>query len=340
MWDKDMSFVSDRSHRLFELSESRHDPLFPEWQLCRYLPFGDYDYISGLTMYCQGHGITGIVAHGGLRQQIGLSSECPIHLSLQPKERIISVWIRVLLGIQSEFQPCILVTTNYSRSTIFGPYLEPALEQQLRYEWISLSGGSTSEITGIFYDFLPLFKSNRITNVGVTQQLKTIHNSETTSSPKVPLAYSRPRFYHCSTDAYFTVGSLRSIRKLKTRRVGPRITGMSISHYDGSIDILGMGDYSSNSSISEIYDEKRGPFMSITFVYCGLVRESYVKGIFISTDSAETSSFLQSPSREGPSCLIRNTVLMWRGGFHGFVMKSSLGKGCIEILTFPHINIR
>lgn len=95
----------------------------------------------------------------------------------------------------------------------------------------------------------------------------------------------RPTFYHWGTDAHFTVGSFRNVRKLQTRRTGPRLTGMSISHYDGSVDILGQWDYSRDSSISEIYDESDGNFTSITFIYCGSMRQSYVTGIFINTNS-------------------------------------------------------
>jgi hypothetical protein len=85
-------------------------------------------------------------------------------------------------------------------------------------------------------------KSNTIISVGITQRERQILNSEAVDPPRVPFANDQPTFDHRNANVYFTVGSLRSIRKSETRRVGPRLTGMSIIYYDGTIDILGHVD--------------------------------------------------------------------------------------------------
>jgi hypothetical protein len=96
MWDRDLYLPSTTSYQILELTHRRPQIRnFPGWRLCKYLPLtNDRSYIMGLTMYCDGHSVTGIVAHGESSRLIGYRQGCPIHLYLQKNERIISVWVR------------------------------------------------------------------------------------------------------------------------------------------------------------------------------------------------------------------------------------------------------
>lgn len=86
---------------------------FPGWRLCKYLPFVDETgFISGLTMYLNGHGVTGVVTHGQAQRQIGQCQGCSIHLFLQQNERIVSVWLRMpAKHVSFENEPSVLVCT-------------------------------------------------------------------------------------------------------------------------------------------------------------------------------------------------------------------------------------
>jgi hypothetical protein len=97
MWDKDLCFTSTQSHHILETISTHHQIRnFPEWRLCKYLPFlDDGGYISGLTMYCHGHSITGMAAYGRSWRLVGSCQGCPIHFCLQQNERIVSVWLRM-----------------------------------------------------------------------------------------------------------------------------------------------------------------------------------------------------------------------------------------------------
>ena len=113
MWDKELHFAGGQSHYILEtVSERRQVQNYPGWRLCKYLPFlDDGGYISGLTMYCNGHGITGMIAHGQSKTLIGQCEGCPIHIYLQPNERIVSVWLRMPAGhVSLENEPNILVS--------------------------------------------------------------------------------------------------------------------------------------------------------------------------------------------------------------------------------------
>ena len=115
LWDKkDMCPPGTVSYRILDTTSvymQIHN--FSGWRLCRYLPFtSGLRYISGLTMYCRGHGITGIIAHGQSSYLIGHRQGCAVHLHLQPHERITSVWLRVPApnyGIEED--PTLLVSS-------------------------------------------------------------------------------------------------------------------------------------------------------------------------------------------------------------------------------------
>ena len=113
MWDKHFEFIISRSHYILDTVAPISQIMnYPGWRLCKYLPLVDDNGvgISGLTMYCNGHGVTGIVAHGQNETQIGRRQGCPIHFILQPDERVISIWLRVPANyVPVENEPCILV---------------------------------------------------------------------------------------------------------------------------------------------------------------------------------------------------------------------------------------
>jgi hypothetical protein len=113
-----MCSPSTISYQILELARRRPQIRnFPGWRLCRYLPLiNDRSYIAGLTMYCDGHSVTGTIAHGESSRLIGHRQGCPIHLYLQNGERIASVWIRTLhdsISTNWEEEPTILVCLSY-----------------------------------------------------------------------------------------------------------------------------------------------------------------------------------------------------------------------------------
>jgi hypothetical protein len=113
MWDKDLKFPNTQSYHIIDTLDKRpYARDFPEWRLCRYLPFIDKrGYISGLTMYCYRHSIIGIIAHGQSSNLIGRRLGCPIHLHLYPNERIVSLWLRTAdEGQKFTPEPTILVS--------------------------------------------------------------------------------------------------------------------------------------------------------------------------------------------------------------------------------------
>jgi hypothetical protein len=84
-----------------------------------------------------------------------------------------------------------------------------------------------------------------------------------------------------------SVGTISLIQSFRARRVGPRFIGISISHDDGSIDVLGQWDDCQGSPISEIYNSSDGVLTSITFRFCGESRASYVDGIFVGVNDVD-----------------------------------------------------
>ncbi|KAH8587321.1 hypothetical protein B0O99DRAFT_401865 [Bisporella sp. PMI_857] len=113
MWDKLLHFTSAHHHYIIDTvatcSQVRN---FPGWRLCEYLPLIDSTGgISCLTMYCNGHGVTGMVAHGQAQRRIGLCQGCPIHFYMEPKERIVSIWLRIPAHhVMVENEPSILAS--------------------------------------------------------------------------------------------------------------------------------------------------------------------------------------------------------------------------------------
>jgi hypothetical protein len=94
------------------------------------------------------------------------------------------------------------------------------------------------------------------------------------------------------TGLYLSVGTLSRIQSLRVRRVGPRFTGISVSHDDGSTDVLGQWDDCQSSPISEIYNSSDGVLTSITFRFCGESRASCVDGIFVGVNDVDVAQDL------------------------------------------------
>lgn len=96
MWDKDLHFLTTQSHHILDSANTNPQiQNFPGWRLCRYLSFVDDEgYISGLTVYCDHHRITGMISHGNSIRMMGHRQGCPIHFPLRHQERIVSAWLR------------------------------------------------------------------------------------------------------------------------------------------------------------------------------------------------------------------------------------------------------
>jgi hypothetical protein len=111
LWDKDYRFKNNDFHHNVEIKVPPQIKNFPEWRMCRYLPFFDEKgYMSGLTMHCSGNGITGMTATGLSARSIGLCSGVSIHLHFQQNERIVSLWIRMPGdGLDIDSEPNIMV---------------------------------------------------------------------------------------------------------------------------------------------------------------------------------------------------------------------------------------
>lgn len=75
--------------------------------------------------------------------------------------------------------------------------------------------------------------------------------------------------------------------------MGARLTGMMISHTDGSVGVLGQWDYSQCSSICEIYNRRNGVLTSLGFHMLGKSpNASYVAKISVGTDQSRSSNHL------------------------------------------------
>lgn len=115
--DKDLAFRTGDHHRILDTETSpviRNYPRnYPMWRMCRYLPFFDENgYISSLTMYCDGHTITGMEAYGLSLRSIGGYgySRVPVHLFLRPGERIAFIWLRMYNRLSNSWlKPNIMV---------------------------------------------------------------------------------------------------------------------------------------------------------------------------------------------------------------------------------------
>ncbi len=61
------------------------------WRLCQYLPLqqADGSYTTGLSIYCDGIGIQGVVAHGETPRLIGRRAGLPIYFQFLPDEHLV-----------------------------------------------------------------------------------------------------------------------------------------------------------------------------------------------------------------------------------------------------------
>jgi hypothetical protein len=165
----------------------------------------------------------------------------------------------------------------------------PSTIRECQYAWTCLNKESGPDIIGIFYDALSMRPLNKIANIGITQDINPGHSFAKQKLPRIPVAWRRPRMLANEvTGLYLSVGTLSLVQSLRVRRVGLRFMGVSISHYDGSIDVLGQWDDCQSLPISEIYNSSDGVLTSITFRFCGESRASYVDGIFVGVNNVDT----------------------------------------------------
>ena len=298
-FDKDLSFRSIDHHRILDTGPSPQIRNFPKWRMCRYLPFFDGEgYMSSLTMYCDGHSITGMAASGLSFRSIGEWNgyRHPIHLYFQPDERIESIWLRMPYPQSDSWhRPNIMVShhyeyiafadtskvlTNLNRTQIFGPSLVPGagFHEDGRYQWTLVNNDPGSRPTGIFVDALRKEGgSSKFDNIGVTQHIRP--REVQGIYPMIPQLgfelYTREPG-NSIVDCYLTIASFAHVKELRVSRTvsktGPRISGMAIHHHNGSIDILGKWcslPLGSPSKIEQIYHCENGTLTSIAFGFSG-----------------------------------------------------------------------
>lgn len=175
------------------------------------------------------------------------------------------------------------MTTNFSRSCVFGPCLPQPVITGCQYAWVPLTRGS--DVLGIFYDALAIKRCGRITNVGFSQDVKPQHKFVAEDLPRIPFPRHRPDIgQDMITGIYFSNSKLDQIKRLRICQRGSRCTGMSIDRYDGGVDVLGQWD-NQHSTISEIYNEQDGFVSRITFRFLKGASGFYVDGIFVSIDN-------------------------------------------------------
>jgi hypothetical protein len=293
--DKDISFRFGDHHRILDTRDSSRIKSFPKWRMCRYLPFFDETgYISSLTMYCSGHSITGMAAGSGLSlRSIGECSDKrhPVHIYLQPGERIESIWLRmpnphsdtwhrpnIMVSrhcVYLAFSNTSKVLTNLNRTQIFGPTLIPGsgFYGDERYQWTLLNKSPGYRPTGIFFDALRRDSaSQRIDNIGITQRARLEVQGIYPMVPKLTLELYTDAPGKSFVNCYLTVASFAHVKELRVSRIGSQISGMAIHHHDGSIDVLGKwGRLSLDfpSKIEQIYHYKDGTLTSIAFGFSG-----------------------------------------------------------------------
>lgn len=186
--------------------------------------------------------------------------------------------------------------TNYNRSCLFGPSIPPSFVRDCGFSWTRLNKESSADISGIFYDYISLGHVsamgpiNGIANIGITQDIINPGRSFPDQElPRIPVASRRPEMTEIGTGFYLSIGNLSLIQSLRVRKIGQQFTGLSISHDDGSIDVLGRWDDRKKSAISEIYNSSNGVLTSIIFRFH---RESeyasYVDGIFVEVNGEDS----------------------------------------------------
>lgn len=181
------------------------------------------------------------------------------------------------------------MTTNCFRSCVFGPCLPQSIIQNNHYAWVPLTK-SSNDVLGIFYDTLAVRRCNRVTNIGVSQDIKP--HSSVRALPRIPAPPRRPRINQdCNTGIYYSNGKVDEVKRLRICQIGLRYTGMLIDHCDGSVEVLGQWSCRS-SSISEIYNEQDGVLSNITFQLSKKGVDSYVRGIFVRVNDANPPEIL------------------------------------------------
>lgn len=263
--DKDIAFTAGDHHRILDTwisPDVRNYPRnYPMWRMCNYLPFFDgKGYISSLTMFCDGHTITGMETYGLSLRSIGGCGNRPIpmHLFLRPGERITSIWLRMCNSLSNSWlKPNIMVghhcayiltladifkvLTNLNRTHVFGSSLLHGSGFDLDYQWTLLNDDPGSMPIGIFFDVLTREgTSQKINNIGVTQRIGSPNVQGI--SPMIPalqtLPYKDPSI---NMDCYLTIASFAHIKELRILRRGRQrqLCGIAVHHHDGSIDVLG-----------------------------------------------------------------------------------------------------
>jgi hypothetical protein len=309
--DKDLSFGFGDHHRILDTRDSPRIKSYTKWRMCRYLPFFDETgYISSLTMYCSGHSLTGMAASGVSLRSIGRcsASRHPVHIYLQPGERIESIWLRMPNPHSDTWhRPNIMVSrhcaylafadtskvlTNLNRTQIFGPSLVPGsgFYGDERYQWTLLNKTPGYRPTGIFFDALRRDgASQRIDNIGITQRARPLEvQGIYPMVPKLTLELYTDAPGKSFVNCYLTVASFAHVKELRVSRIGPQISGMAIHHHDGSIDVLGKWlrqPLGFPSKIEQIYHYKDGTLTSIAFGFSGCENEAkLVDTIFLAID--------------------------------------------------------
>jgi len=89
------------------------------------------------------------------------------------------------------------------------------------------------------------------------------------------------------TGLYLSIGIFSDTCCIRGRTIGPRLTGISIFHDNGSIDVLGQWDETEDSSISDIYTNNSGVLTSVTFLIIGESRASYISRLFVGLDHSD-----------------------------------------------------
>ncbi len=153
--------------------------------------------------------------------------------------------------------------TNYGRSALFCPY---SISQNHLAAWSVVAAGN-KPITGFIVDILSARSTTRLRSIGASI-------SASLGQPKIPILRvmameTVPPFSYQNTLSYLTTGTLSSIQRLQTRKVGTRCTGLCVYHDDGFIEALGQWDPSDGNTISDIYDRSDGPLAALTFCYAG-----------------------------------------------------------------------
>jgi hypothetical protein len=117
---------------------------FNNWRLARYNKLVDDsgEYVNGITVYCYGASVSGVVAHGASTKMIGSRGplSCAIHLPLLEEERLTSIWIPGSVNGRCnsrEIGICLplLVSGQYS---IPVPFLTPAADDHQFWPYFRL----------------------------------------------------------------------------------------------------------------------------------------------------------------------------------------------------------